>query len=268
MLKRYFTPNEIDFLKENFIQYGAKYCANHLKRNIPYVAKKAYALGLKRKDSDQWKIDKSQERVEMTPFYKITKPSVAYILGFIWADGYVSKIKNRICIAVQNQDGKDLKEIFHHHIPFHLHMENKKCQHMFYLNDFRLHNFLVKNDYLVKSTATPSKILSHIPKRLQHYFFRGFFDGDGCLTNNKNHCLSFTGSYDQDWTSIIKMIGDVTGVEPKIIRRSNDKRGHKNSFVYLYNKERVKKVLSYLYSGEQMGLSRKSHLSHNFVTSP
>lgn len=267
MSRRYFTSNEIDFLKENFVQHGHEYCAEKLGRNAPYVAKKAYALGLKRKSSEQWKIDKSNPQVNMKPFYNVTEPSIVYILGFIWADGYVSKKKNRIAIAIQNKDGRDLKELFLRYIPFHLHMEKKKFQHMFYLNDFRLHEFLVDNDYLVKSVASPTKILSHIPKHLHHYFFRGFFDGDGCLTNNKNHCLSFTGSYEQDWIDITKMIINLTDSYPKTIRRINDK-GHKNSFIYIYEKEKVKKVLSYLYGGEQMGLSRKSHLSHEFLTNP
>lgn len=268
MSRRYFTTNEIIFLKENFIPYGTKYCAEKLGRNIPYVAKKAYALGLKRKCSEQWKIDKSSKQVSMEPFHNITDPSIAYILGFIWADGYVSKTTNRIAVAIQNRDGQDLKELFLRYIPFHLHMEKKKLQHMFYLNDLHLHKFLVDNDYLIKSIATPSRILAHIPKHFHHYFFRGFFDGDGCLTNNKNHCLSFTGSYEQDWTDIIQLIYHIIGVYPKIVRRTDSIKGHKNSFVYLYGKEKVRKVLNYLYEGEQMGLSRKSHLSRDFLTNP
>jgi len=39
--------------------------------------------------------------------------------------------------------------------------------------------YLVDNDYLVKSNASADKILSTIPEKFQHYFFRGLIDGDG-----------------------------------------------------------------------------------------
>ena len=267
MSRRQFTPNEIEFLKENFVQFGPSYCAEKLRRNVPYVAKKAYALGLRRRVSDQWKLDKSSRKVNMNPFYHITEPSIAYIMGFIWADGYVSKSKNRMTVSIQNKDGNDLKPVFAKYIPFHLHIAKRDKQYMFYLNDLQLHQFLVDNDYLIKSVASPSKILTNIPTYLHHYFFRGYFDGDGCLTDNTNHCLSFTGSYEQDWSDTEKMILDITGYSPKIIRRNNDQRGHKSSYIYVYGKEKVKHILIYLYAGEQMGLSRKSHLSHQFLTS-
>lgn len=267
MSRRYFTTDEIGFLKENFVAHGTAYCAEKLGRNVPYVAKKAYALGLKRKSSDQWRIDKSMQQVSMEPFLRITEPSVAYTLGFIWADGYVSKSKNRVAISVQHRDGNDLRTLLSKHIPFHLHIGKRNSQYMFYLDDIKFHKFLVAYDYIIKSIVSPSKILSHIPSHLHHYFFRGYFDGDGCLTNNKNHCLSFTGSYEQDWVDIEKMITHATEHCPKVLRRNDDKRGHKSSVVYLYGKEKVKRVLAYLYRGEQMGLSRKSHLSHQFLTS-
>jgi hypothetical protein len=264
MSRRYFTNREIKFLIQNFVRHGPVYCAEKLGRNIPYVAKKAYALGLKRKISDQWRIDKSPKQINMEPFHHITEPSIAYLLGFIWADGHVTKKKNGIIIHIQNCDGKNLKNLFFNY-NFHLHI-SKRGQYVFYLNDYLFHKFLADNDYVIKSTASPSKILAHVPDHLRHYFFRGYFDGDGCLTNNSNHCLSFTGSYEQDWSDVKKMIKKITNHHPKICRRNNDIRGHRSSYIYIYGKEKVRAVLRYLYRGKQMGLRRKAHPSQQFLT--
>lgn len=264
MSRRYFTSTEIDFLKENFIKHGTEYCAKKLERTSPYVAKKAYSLGLRRRTSEQWKFDKSPKLVNIEYFHKMTSPTIAYILGFIWADGNVSKTKHRITITIKYEDGESLKNTFLLYIPFHIHISNSRHQFMFYINDINLHSFLVDNDYLNKSVMSPSKILSKIPQHLHHYFFRGYFDGDGCFTNKSNCCVSFTGSYEQNWTDIECFIKSFD-IIPKIIRRAHMQS--KSSFIYFYGKQNCKRFLDALYSGKEVGLARKSHLHKTLVTS-
>lgn len=265
MKKRPFTEQEIEYLKENFVKYGGIYCAKQLERTPPYVFKKAYSLGLKRKDSNQWKLDKSPQQVSMEQFYNITDYRIAYILGFIWADGHVSKTKNLIIISTQSRDGKDIQQAVVGIIPFHIYIASRNKQSIFSIGDLSLHTFLVEHDYINKSTLSPTKILSKIPQHLKHYFFRGYFDGDGCFTNKTNRCISFTGHYEQDWTDVENFIKSLE-ITPQIIRRNDDKRGYKSSFIYVYGKDKCKKILEDLYKGEQVGLTRKSNLFHEFIT--
>jgi intein-encoded DNA endonuclease-like protein len=266
MKHKKFTTDEINFLKKNFIQFGVKKCAEHLNRNSPYVEKKAYSLGLFRKNSDQWKLDKSPQKVNMIPFLNIKSPEMAYILGFIWADGHITKRKNGIVISVQQKDGKELHDVLLKHIPFNVHVTKRNGQFMFHIHDYTLHQFLVDNDYSIKSVSSPSKILSKIPISLRHYFFRGYFDGDGCFSNGKSgSCVSFTGSHNQNWNDTIQFIQKIIQKTPGLIRRKKDKLGHQSSYVYFYGKEHIKKFLSYLYSGQSLGLSRKRLKYEEFV---
>ena len=76
--------------------------------------------------------------------------------------------------------------------------------------DFRivnrfLYNFLKENDYHIKSGASASKILLKIPEHLQHYWWRGFIDGDGCFVRNERNrlnILQITSTFDQGWSFI------------------------------------------------------------------
>jgi intein/homing endonuclease len=265
MKHRPFTKNETDFLVENFVKLGPKKCAKQLRRNWSYVAKKAYSLGLSRRSSNQWKLDKSKQKVNIFPFKKITEPNVSYILGFIWADGYVSKTKNRISVGIGKKDFQDIQNCLLTKIPVHTHIQKRNGNPMFYINDLQLHSFLKENDYCNKSANTPSKILSKIPKKLHNYFFRGYFDGDGCFTKIKTcPTIIWTGSYEQDWKDVSELIMKITNHQPKILRRIM-KKGHKNSMLYFYGKDRIRKFLDYLYKGEIIGLSRKRERYEQFT---
>lgn len=261
-----FTKAETDFLVENFVELGPKKCAIHLGRNWPYVAKKSYSLGLKRHQSNQWKLDKSKQQIDMSFFTNIQDPVICYILGFIWADGHVSKKKNRISVGISKKDFQDINGCLLKKIPFHIHFMKRNGNPVFYINDLQLHSFLKENDYLIKSDVSPTKILSKIPDNIKHYFFRGYFDGDGCFTKLKTcPTIILTGSYNQNWKEMTDLVFNLTNHTPKILRRVM-KKGHKASMVYFYGKDRIKKFLNYLYKGEVIGLSRKRERYEQFTS--
>jgi len=261
-----FTDKEIKYLIQNHSVLGPKQCALNLKRKSwMYLHKKALSLGLNR-NKTSLNLYKSPKSVCMDKFVSINSPMVCYILGFIWADGSISKMKNRISVGIGKKDFNDINNCLLKEIPFHIHFMKRNGNPVFYLSDLQLHTFLKENDYLIKSLTTPSKILSKIPKRLHHYFFRGFFDGDGCFTNiTKCPTIIFTGSYNQDWTDTTNLIVKLTNHSPKILRRIM-KKGHKASMVYFYGKDRIKKFLDYLYQGETIGLSRKRERYEKFTS--
>lgn len=262
-VKRFFTQAECDFIRNNFTQLGAKKCAISLGRSHFYIEKKAAALGVTRRTGKQWRIDKSPCKVNMTLFETIRMPAVAYFLGFLWADGHVTKKKNTIQIHVHQDDGIELQKIFIPIVPFGVLNYTKKSQYVFYLSDLRLHDFLVEHDYLVKSLATPTKILNQIPTNLRCYFWRGYFDGDGCFTKKSNICVSFTGSFNQNWTDTQIMIWNITNEVPKIARRQGQKGA--SSFVYVYGRKKVRALLDFLYAGDTFGLSRKRKLYEDWL---
>jgi intein-encoded DNA endonuclease-like protein len=62
--------------------------------------------------------------------------------------------------------------------------ENRREQGLINCSSLELSNFLKSNDYLIKSVASPTKILLNIPEEFQSYFYLGFSDGDGCFYYN------------------------------------------------------------------------------------
>lgn len=63
---------------------------------------------------------------------------------------------------------------------------------------------MIKTHFKNKSLASPMFVFN-FPEELQHYFWRGYSDGDGCFCikkqNNKKKTgdWSLCGPYEKDW---------------------------------------------------------------------
>lgn len=140
-------------------------------------------------------------------------PNFAYVLGLIWADGYVAynpqKSKWQVSVSLIEEDMLDLKHIFQsfgswfefYHKPQGY---SFKRQLKLGITHRKFVEFLIKNDFQLKSNASPHKILSCLPENLHLFFWRGYIDGDGCFYFNEKyqsckHAFTLAGSIDQDW---------------------------------------------------------------------
>ena len=102
-----------------------------------------------------------------------------------------------------------------------------------------IHNFLVENDYISKSTASADKILSKIPEHLKHYWWRGYFDGDGCFCkSNRSYIFTISSNIDQNWNFIDTLFNnlDIFYKIKFVIRKTRNSRNSTFKFV-------VKKIL-------------------------
>ncbi len=112
-------------------------------------------------------------------YFKIWSPNMAYILGFIFADGCLVEYRN-------GYHGLDITSKDLNHL--RLIKEKLNAEHKIGKKErgFRLQirNRDIYND-LIKLGLTPrkSKIISfpEIPKRYSFHFIRGLFDGDGSV---------------------------------------------------------------------------------------
>jgi intein-encoded DNA endonuclease-like protein len=121
-------------------------------------------------------------------------------------------------------------------------------------------DFLVENDFHIKSKIPPIKILSKIPKENLHYFFRGFFDGDGSFALNhkrKSVLFSVTGPYNYDWSFVTKLFEDL-GI--KFTIRNIKKINSSFSEVRINRLEDTTKLSNFIYNNGNwgyIGLERK-----------
>lgn len=187
----------------------------------------------------------------------------AYLLGFLWADGYIQDKQYGVRCEIVSEDAAFLSDIFKE-LPFKSHIRKRKSTWKetttFYLNDKKVFNHFVSLGYTTKSVDAPVKPLLEIPEYLHSYFFRGYFDGDGCFyfKPNPNKLTQFImcSSYNQDWSSVIKLFDNLNikyGLQNQICKNTNS-----SSKIRVTNKKDIIKLGEYIYKDyDGIGLKRK-----------
>lgn len=249
--KNQWTADEICFLKENYMIMDARTLSSIMGRSQTSIFVKASKIGLHKETS----------RVKSHHFLKLIDPRVSYILGYLWADGSIRNKTRSIKLKIKKDDYHKIKPtLFFIGKWSETEIRPKSVRHSpkveARFNNRMIYDFLVANDYREKSISSPSKILKHIPSYLHSYFFRGFFDGDGCV---QRYTISITGHYEQDWASISTLLTSL-GIKFRIIKQINKKRKSKCSRIEIYGKENMTKFLSYIYNNrenDKIGLDRK-----------
>lgn len=124
-------------------------------------------------------------------FDRIDSPNKAYILGFLFADGYNDTDKNTISLSLQEED-KEILDIINREIG-----SNKPLRYIHYEYGLEKYGLHMKNQYrmVVSSHIMSQALASHgcvknkslvlkFPKmdeKLYSHFLRGYFDGDGSI---------------------------------------------------------------------------------------
>jgi hypothetical protein len=212
--------------------------------------------------------EKSPEKCRVNPnqFLSVTTPEIAYLLGLLWADGHVKSINLSGSIRFGNitSDIDDIRHVFHKTGDWNFYemgrqRANWKDQTAIVINEKTLFNFLKDHDYETKSGGSPIKILSHVPEHLRHYWWRGYFDGDGNLYIGKHcHQISMASTYDQDWSFALSLMATL-GVKGSICQTIS-KKGHKSSTLRICGIENCKRFCEFIYAGyelDKIGFSRK-----------
>lgn len=124
--------------------------------------------------------------VNTNEFLKLEKPEYIYILGYIWADGHISRTNNSIELYTSSKDFENLEKIISKTGNWGITKRNRllkktnKCyiNYTFHVSDNELHDFLKNLDFDKKSYISPDKILNLISDKLKHHFYRGYSDGE------------------------------------------------------------------------------------------
>lgn len=194
-------------------------------------------------------------------------PEFSYFLGWMWGDGHCRRGSSyRIFLEIEQND---MNEILPHFLTFSQPSISSRCrgdhlkvQTLFALYDFHLGEFLFKMDYPVKSKVSADKILDFLPKNLHEFWFRGFFEADGCISlikqTKSNHFFpncNISGPFDVDWSFLSNFLNEHL-ITFKI--RRDVKIIGRTSSVYFQNQDGVKKFKKAIYSSNlNMSLSRK-----------
>jgi hypothetical protein len=198
-------------------------------------------------------------------FLNVSKPEAAYMLGLLWADGFLGSEKDcRISLEIVKADMQGILPIIIATGKWNLgerQRKNWQPQMRASINSRPLYEFLIKMDYKSKSES-PTKILNHIPESLRCYFFLGWSDGDGCFyinLKNYNYQFAVSSSYDQDWSALTTLLESLD-IKYTIQKRQNRNKtsGKLNSYsvVRVTSKREIRKLGAYLYR-DLIGFNRK-----------
>lgn len=271
---RKWSEEETQFLIDNYHIYGGIHCKNILDLNESRVRSKAHSLGLKVNKEliieRNQKISKHQRLVDADYFINAKEPEAAYILGFLWSDGYLHNPKSghyRIVLEIIESDMLEIENMFLKSgkwTSYTRHRNNRQKQKELKTSNKDLYDFLYTHGYKNKSYLSPCSILNYLPENLRSAWFQGYFDGDGCYyVNCKNHMVnqcSMAGSYEQDWTFLENKLNELS-IRYTIRRIDNKKNKNapesKFSDVRFCKREDFIKWEKYITSCGLIGLSRK-----------
>jgi hypothetical protein len=254
-MKSHFTEKEIEFLTKNYPTKGAQICADQLKRSKSSVSNKAHHLDLKIKDRSGWTLhyrrkENNEYKVNGNLFMNPTTPEAVYVLGFLWADGHIG-LRKTIRLKIQSRDGRILKPILGRtgdwrYAEYPAAEKTWQDTSLFYTCNRPLCEFLEDRDYKSKNKS-PCEILKDIPSNLKPYWWRGYFDGDGCFYQSKDmYQVAFSGPFDQNWAFAKKLFNHLK-IKFKV-KQVKTKRGHSYSHIRVCGRKQCFKFLEYIYN--------------------
>lgn len=290
------SDEDINNLIEWYPEFGGVYCAEKLGRKISTVRLKASRLGLRVKNCDRTKVSQlnterfSKLRQDIfnsrTDFLKKDKitPEQAYSLGFLWGDGHLATQGKMLYITLEIAT-EDFTEIF----PILKSLETGKKYWKTYnrkraetwkettqagLYDPYLGKFLEFYDYKNKSGCGADKIVSYIPEKLRHYFFRGLFDADGTFHFNEtasSHRASISSVYDQDWNFVLNFYKSIGVDHVATICRNITTNDYKYSNIFIHRQKYLNVLYENIfasYTQDKIGLGRKHETIKEIYDNP
>ena len=231
----YYTINKIS-IKDCAIKFGVD------RHNLSKWIKEK---GLKTKPHNK-------QFIKSNIFSIINTEEKAYWLGFLYADGNLSKSKNFISLELSIKDKKHLEK-FRLFIGKELPLRNDSYRCRCVFQDKLMYEDLIKLGCVPnKSLILTYPFYTQVPKNLMKHFIRGYFDGDGSvyISNNNIH-ISVIGT-DNFLNSMVQEIN-----LPKRKLYKNSKNNNSNCYFFSYSGTNAKKFLDYLYTDSKIYLERK-----------
>lgn len=295
--RRSWDREEIQFIKDNYGKYQVQQMASMMSRSISSISHKISKLGLDdprcwtadedrllienyEYNPDVWNIFPGRSRATITVransyglsrkcgnynvnwrFFDNETPDMAYVLGFITADGCVEPNLNRISISQNKNDVQILYDI----------RSAMKCDNpICYKNNRNETGLYIHNKHIVDILCdigigykkTYRTIFPSLDGDNESHFIRGVFDGDGSIYSDKYHAgrIQFLGSRKLLSQIRIRMIE--IGCNSKPEPRKRQVNTHILSYGRSYD---IFAVYKYFYFNSGLRLNRKFNTYTNII---
>ena len=183
-------------------------------------------------------------------YFKTWSNNMAYILGFIAADGAIPK-ENQ-CVSISQKESyilEDIKKELKTNQPLY---QNKKTG-VYMLN---INSKTIKDDLMNIHGIRPCKSFNiefpFVPEEYLHHFVRGYFDGDGNVNSHKYFVSFVGGSY--NFMNSFKDILENNKFQLSFVDKEKQYR------IYLSGKNNVNKFSQWIYKNKGLHLKRKYNI--------
>jgi len=163
------TIKEKNWLRKNYPHKGAKYCSQKLNRPLTSIQRMCSRLKLKVTDARKSEVqstsatqgwnDKRYSTLNVDHhFFEKQSYESLYLLGFLWADGYLYRKQNRISLEIVERDMVEIENLFCGSGKWHSwtrKRKKRKPQKGFCCNNKKLFQFLEGKNYDKKSVCSP-----------------------------------------------------------------------------------------------------------------
>lgn len=287
MKKPYNELTEID--KENIIKYYYEYKDKTFLEigTMLNVSDRAFSRVLKESGINTRL--KNRYTLNECYFENINNPTKAYILGLIYADGFIGDEHYNNFVLLLKEEDKYMLERIKTELKFTGNIrnagkggyENSGIRYVLNFSSKTLCDDLRKLNVETCKSMTMDK-LPDIPKDLMRHFIRGYFDGDGCFSitnkisyyNNDNTNVHRKYVY-ENGSATFSMIGTLPFL--KLLEPYFNELGINCSFTNSKTKEmkyltirgrnNLKILYDYLYKDSDIFLTRKHDKFKNYVLS-
>lgn len=271
-------------MKSNELQKHIEEIKNHYLNKSMSVSKMAEKYGCKRyqiyyildKNGVQMRTNSEAKRrytINEHYFDVIDTPDKAYILGLLYADGYNNSTINSIVLSLDIKDIDLLEKIkikCGSNKPLNCysykHKDGCADRHPCILTLTSKHMC----EQLTKHGVVPNKSLilnfpKFLPSNLYSHFFRGYFDGDGCLYHNgkENKNLLQLTSSKKFCIDAQQYIQNTLNIKVTMMHN----KGHTDNTwnLRIFAKSDVKKFMDWIYLDAELFLQRKYDLYNTYV---
>lgn len=212
-------------------------------------------------------------------FKKIDSSDKAYWLGFLYADGCITRFYKgeelrsmSLEITLQSQDIDHLIK-FRDSLESNVPIQDRKIAGKYNANRIVINYTKMCRD-LINLGCTPCKSLTLefptsdiVPEKYIRDFIRGYFDGDGCVSytegdyyhserGKKYRMHSYSCSFCGNENFLISVRDILINNGIKVGEPRKDKRSNACS-IYIYGVDNIEKFKKYIYTDDCMCLSRK-----------
>lgn len=264
----------IEFFKESDVVRDYIYGISHKKILIKYdINRKELKAILDKNDiHNQINIKDRKFKINKDFFKKVNSSPKAYLLGFLYADGYNSKYEERTMLEILEEDREVvdyLKKNLQTNLPIRIHKNkttagNNSCILDILSLDISsdLHNLgcIYQKSFKLKF---PNE--NQVPPKLIHHFIRGYFDGDGYVSTGKTYNrVTIVGTLDF-LTSLQLIFKNNLNIESKIslahtMYKTQENKMYRLDITGAWNIIRFGK---YIYAGAYEGMLKRKY--YNFL---